>query len=263
MRLFIILLLSYSVIMLSACKTGKRAGQTIRLKQKSSKFLLKKLANNRIETDWLSAKAKITYKDDSQTRKFVANFRYRKDSLIWFNVKKATVEAVRIQITPDSFFMIDRINKEYFINSIDKIENRFNLPQRTAVDISVFDLLQEMLLGNPVFFAGSELESGIDQQEYTLNGESEHFKSEYRLEGAAYLLTAMNFLPDDQRQMLKVKMDRSDTPDSNPTFAYARTYNMTTPKQGDVEIKLKFSKLSFDKPKPIRFTIKDSYKRIE
>lgn len=263
MRIYNILTLGIIILLLSACKTSKRAGQTIRLKSKSSKFLLKKLAANRVEADWLSAKAKITYKDHSQTRKFTANFRYRKDSLIWLNVKKTTVEAFRMQITPDSFFMMDRINKEYFKNSIDKIEDKFNLPQRTSVDLSVFDLLQEMLLGNPVFFAGSELTSGIDEQEYTLSGASEHFKSEYRLEGGAYLLTAMNFLPDDERQMLKVSMKRSDIPDDYPKFPYFRTYEMTTPEQGEVEIKLKFSKLDLNTPKTIRFEVPKSYKRID
>lgn len=253
----------FSILLLSSCKTGKRAGQTVRLKQRSSKFLLKKLAANKIEAEWLSAKAKINYKDDNESVKFTANFRYRKDSLIWLNVRKTTVEALRIQITPDSFYLIDRINKEYFISSIDEIQDRFNLPQRTAEDISVFDLLQEMLLGNPVFFAGTPLESGVDDQEYTLSGESEHFKSEYRLEGVDYLLAAMNFIPDDDRQKLEVTMDRSETEDDYPKFSYFRTYNMTTPERGDIEMKIKFSKLELNSPKNIRFEIKKNYKRID
>ncbi len=257
--IFLILL----VLILPACKTGKRAGQTVRLKSKSSKYLLKKLAANRIEAEWLSAKAKITYKDDHQTRKFIANIRYRKDSLIWLNIKKTSVEAARIQITRDSFYFIDRLNKEYFINSIDNIEDRFNLPQRTSVDITVFDMLQEMLLGNPVFFAGSALKSSIDESEYLLKGNSEHFDSEYRLEGINYLLTAMNFLPDDNRQFLKIEMDRSDQKEEYPKFSYFRTYKMSTPKQGDIELKIKFSKLELNSPKTIRFEIPKSYTRIK
>ncbi len=255
--------LIFSILLLPSCKTGKRAGQSIVLKKRSSKFLLKKLASNKIEADYLSAKAKINYKDDNESIKFTANFRYIKDSIIWLNVKKTTVEAIRLKITPDSFFLIDRINKEYFISSIEKIEDRFNLPQRTAADLSTFDLLQEMLLGNPVFFAGTPLKSSIDEGEYSLTGESEHFKSEYRLEGINYLLTAMNFIPDDERQMLQVAMDRSDGEDDYPKFSYFRTYNMTTPERGDVEIKIKFSKLELNVPKNIRFEIPKKYKRID
>ncbi len=259
--LFSLLLLS--IVVLPACKSSKRAGGNIKLKPKSSRYLLKKLASNRVEAEWLSAKGKITYRDDYQTRKFNANFRYKKDSLIWLNVKKATVEAARIQITPDSFFMIDRINKEYFISSIDGIEDKFNLPQRTAEDMPIFDILEELLLGNPIFFAGSELESDIDEGEYALNGTTEHFKSEYRLEGRDYLLTAMNFLPDDKRQFLKIEMDRSDKKDDYPKFSYFRTYKVNAPQQGDVEIKIKFSKLELNEPKTIRFEIPKSYTRID
>jgi hypothetical protein len=259
--LFSLLLLL--VLTLPACKTSKRAGESLNLKPKSSKVLLKKLAANRIEAEWLSAKAKITYKDDQQTRKFIANFRYRKDSIIWLNVKKTSVEAARIQITPDSFFMIDRINKEYFAGSIEGLENKFNLPRRTSEDRSVFDMLQEMLLGNPVFFAGSGLDSGIDGEEYSLSGSSEHFNSEYRLYGLDYLLTAMNFLTDDKQQFLKIEMDRSETEEEYPKFSYFRTYKMNTPRQGDVEIKINFSKLELNSPKTIRFEIPKSYTRIK
>ena len=251
------------LLTLSACKTSRRAGEAIRLKPRSSKFLLKKLASNRIEAEWLSAKAKITYKDEEQTRKFTANFRYRRDSVIWLNVRKTTVEAARIQITPDSFYLMDRMNKEYFIGSIESLEDRFNLPQRTSADLSVFDLFQEMLLGNPVFFAGSELKSDIDQSEYTLQGSSEHFESEYRLEGADYLLTAMNFLPDDGRQFLKVAMDRSEGEDDYPKFSYFRNYKMNSPQMGDIEIKIKFSKLELNSPNKIRFEIPKNYTRIK
>lgn len=257
--LFAAFLLIFS---LSACKTSKRAGAALNLKPRSSKVLLKKLAANRIEAEWLSAKAKISFKDDQQNKKFTANFRYRKDSLIWLNVKKTTVEAARIQITPDSFFIIDRINKEYMTSSIDGLESQFNLPQRTSDDMPVFDMLQEMLLGNPVFFGGSSLEPGIEDEEYSLSGNSGQFNSEYRLHGLDYLLTAMNFLPDDERQFLKIEMDRSESEEEYPKFSYFRTYKMNTSQQGDVRIKIKFSKLELNSPKTIRFEIPKSYTRI-
>lgn len=258
--LFSILL--FALFLLPACKSVKNAGGAIKLKPRSSKFLLKKLAANRIEADWLSAKARITYKDDVQTKKFNANFRYRKDSLIWFNVKKATVEAVRVQITPDSFFLIDRLNKEYYINSIEAVEERFNLPQRTASDLSLFEMLEEILLGNPVFFAGTDLKTSSDDGEYVLKNKAEHFDAEYRIDAVDYLLTSMNFIPDDDRQYLKVEFDRSEKEKDYPKFSYFRTYKVNVPQQGKVSMKFKFSKLELNEPKNIKFEIPGNYKRI-
>lgn len=254
--------LLFLVLILPACKSTKLPGESLNLKSKPSKFLLKKLSSNRVEAEWLFVKSRISYSDKNQSEKFTTIFQMRKDSLIWFNVKKTTVEALRVQITPDSFYLMDRLNKEYFIGSIEELENRFNLPQRTAEDISVFDMFQELLLGNPVFFAGSALESGIEGEEYTLKGKSEHFATEYRLEGLDYLLTAMNFVPDDGRQFLKIEMDRSETEKDYPEFSYFRTYKMNTPQQGDVEINIKFSKLELDSPRTIRFEIPKSYAPI-
>lgn len=257
-------LLLWTVLVVSSCKTAQKAGATVRLKSKSSRFLLKKLAANKVEADWLSAKARITYKDKNQTRKFTANFRYRKDSLIWLNVKKTSVEAVRIQISPDSFYLINRLDKEYLLKSVEAIEEQFNLPQRTSVDMAVFDVLQELLLGNPLFFSGSSLKSGIDEQEYTLQGKSEHFDSEYRLDGEKHILTEMNFLPDDERQYLKVDLDRSKDDEEYPKFSYFRTYKVNAPQQGgEVTIKVKFLKLELNEPKSIRFEIPKNYKRID
>lgn len=259
-KLNLLLLFAAVILLLPACRSAKDAGNAdIKLKQRSSKYVLKKLAKNRVEAEWLSAKAKVTYKDDNETRKFTTNIRYRRDSVIWFNVKKASVEAVRVQITPDSFFLINRLDKEYFANSIAKIEEQFNLPQRTAADISVFDLLQEMLLGNPVFFANSDLKAEVDKNEYVLKGTPEHFDSEYRIDGVDFMINAMNFEPDDGRQYLNVELERDRKKEEYPNFSYFRKYKLNNPQRGDVELKLKITKLELDIPKTIRFEIPKNY----
>ncbi len=251
------------LILTSACKTSKRSGGTTELKELTSRQLLKGLNDNKIEAEWLSAKARASYDDEYESRKFNINFRYRKDSLIWLNVKKATVEAFRVQVTPDSFFLIDRLNKEYYINSISKIEDRFNLPERSAEDPALFKVLENILLGNPLLFAGSPLESGVDGEEYTLKGETSNFKSEYRIEGAELLLTAMNFDANNDKQYLKVAMDRSQFLEDYPKFSYIREYTFNDPERGEIDMKLKFSDLELNEPKNIRFSIPSNYKRIE
>ena len=63
------ILLFLGVLLLAACSTNRKAhrASNVKLKKQSSEYLLKKMGENVIEVDWLSAKAKITYKDPFET----------------------------------------------------------------------------------------------------------------------------------------------------------------------------------------------------
>ncbi|MEM1123952.1 MAG: DUF4292 domain-containing protein, partial [Bacteroidota bacterium] len=98
------------LLTLAACSTKKlitnEGSPTNNLKKRSAKYLQKKMAANELDVEWLSARARITFKDAEQTRKFNANIRMRKDSVIWMNVKKVSVEAFRILVDRDSIYII-------------------------------------------------------------------------------------------------------------------------------------------------------------
>ena len=258
---FAIILLGLLTITLSSCKTARNA-KAVSLKNKSSRFILKKMADQRFDADWLSAKLKITYIDDYQTRKLTANLRMRKDSIIWMNVKKLSVEAARIKITPDSIYTIDRLNKEYFIKDLSFLEKEYNMPSRKAGP-SNFNVLQEVIFGNPVFFDGSEMESSVNTSEYQLNNENDDFKSQYLINGISFLLTQMAFEEKHSRQNLKVSLERSEGAEEYPNFSYFRNFDLYSEKYGNVSVNIKFSKLEINSPKTIRFEIPSHYTKID
>ncbi len=246
------------------CKTARKAkGEPIQLKPRTTKFVLKKLSANRIEADWFSAKARINYKDPYESIKFNANIRMRKDSLIWFNARKATVEAIRVLITPDSFFVINRLDKEYAKRSMDWFERKFNLPVDPVGQLSSFQILQEMVLGNPIFFAGEGLNVGIKDAQYQLTGAHRGFDSEYRVGGLKYLLEMVRLVQREDESALEVELGYDDDRDAYPNFSYFRTLNLNGPKRDELYIKVKFSKLEINEPKSIRFSIPGHYTEME
>jgi Domain of unknown function (DUF4292) len=255
------LLLSLILISLPSCKTARNAS-TVKLKNKSSKFILKKLANQRFEADWLSAKLRITYSDDYQTRKLTANIRMRKDSVIWMNVKKISVEAARIKITPDSIYAIDRLNKEYFIKDLSFLEKEYGLPAREKGP-SNFEVLQEVIFGNPVFFDGAGLKTSVLTSEYQLKSENDDFSSQYLINGISFLLAQMAFEEKHSKQNLTISFERSAETEEYPNFSYFRNFNLYSDSLGDVTVKVKFSKLEINKPKAIRFEIPSHYKKLD
>jgi hypothetical protein len=254
-------LLGFLTLMLSSCKTARNA-KAVSLKNKSSKFILKKMADQRFEADWLSAKLKITYADEYETRKLTANIRMRKDSIIWMNVKKMNVEAARIKITPDSIYAINRLNKEYFVKDLSFLEKAYNLPSR-QIGPSNFSVLQEVIFGNPIFFDGSSLKTSTKSPEYQLNNENDDFKSQYLVNGISFLLTQMAFEEKHSRQNLKVSFERSKEIEEYPNFSYFRNFDLYSENFGNISLNVKFLKLEINSPKSIRFEIPSHYTKVD
>ena len=254
------ILLFFSLLFLTACSTKKLIQEdgtaTLNLKKRSSKYLLKKLNAKTLEVEWLSARARITYKDEAQTRKFNATIRVRKDSVIWMNVKKLSVEAFRILITQDSIFIIDRLEKKYYTHGLDYIEEKFNFPGQ-------FQALQTAILGNPYFLAEQKLSASIADQQYQLiSGTEIRTRSTYLLNGLDYSLEKMSFFDVERNRKLAIDLSDYITVVDQLIFPHKRTYTIESKETGVAKIDMKFSKVQLNTPKSIIFSVSDRYERI-
>ena len=238
------------VILSSACKTTSKQNFGS-LKPRSAKFLTEKMVDQQVAVDWLSTKAKITYVDANEAVKLTANIRMRKDSLIWINFKKLSVEAARVLITPDSIFIIDRLNKEYTIQSYETFNRFSGLP-------SNFEAIQSMLLGNPVLFAG-DLTAGADSLDYTLYGKGQRFENLIYLSGADYALKAILYKELNTDQMAALYFQDLRPLPNEQFFSYLRTIEFFSEQTGDTFVEIEFNKVEIDIPKSIRFEIPSHY----
>jgi len=59
----------------ASCKSKKVISTEQNISEKSTTFLLKALGKNKIEAEWLTAKAKINYEDDNEKIKFISYIR--------------------------------------------------------------------------------------------------------------------------------------------------------------------------------------------
>lgn len=249
------------LIALSACSTKKlvQTGDTpsANLKKRSTKYLQKKLTANELDVEWLSAKANIKFKDDTQTRKFNANIRMRKDSIIWMNVKKLSVEAFRILIDQDSIYIIDRLEKKYYVRGLNYVEEQFNF-------FGQFQALQTAILGNPYFLDKQKLSAGIADGKYQLvSGDESRTRSEYLLDGMTYILSQMSFFDVERDRKLTVELDDYNTVGGEFSFPHDRTFLINSEETGDAKIQMDFSKVEINVPKSIKFSVSSRYKRVE
>lgn len=72
-------------------------------------------------------KVAVQYTENGKKQSLRCNLRIKKDSIIWLSASKMGIEGMRIKLTPDSIFIIDRLDKSFFKGNYNYINNRLNL----------------------------------------------------------------------------------------------------------------------------------------
>lgn len=100
---------------------------------------------------YFSSKLSVDLESEKMTESFSVNLKIRKDSLIWMDVKKAGISVARAAITKDSIKMIVRFGESEgcYSRSFNFINEQFD----TELD---FNMLQDLLIGNPMSFDEKE-----------------------------------------------------------------------------------------------------------
>ncbi len=216
-----------------------------------------KIMKQHIDFKTFSAKIKVDYEDSKGKKPDVnAYIKIYKDSLIWINIRSVflDVEAFRILITPDSVFVVNKLEKEVQMRSMDYLQEITEIPFD-------FKTLQDLLVGNPVF-----LDSNIvsyrktDDDHVLLATVGKYFK---------HLLT----LTPDNFVLLHSKLDdvdlaRNRTADiTYDAFENKNGMNFSTYRQITVsenirlDIRLNYKQYDFNKELSISFNIPKNYKR--
>ena len=240
-----------------ACGTTGRlpADQADPLRKRNVKYLRQQLDARTLDPAWLAGRAKVTVRSATEgTQKFNMNIRLRRDSVIWMNVKKVSVEAGRVLITPDSLYFINRLDNQYAVASLDYARERLGLP-------GDFGQLQDLLLGNPVFIVES-LTAKVLRDRYRLSGEDRRFEAEYYLDGDYRLRKFVNQEPGLSRQLTAV-LDDYRPVDSTRAFSHLRQFTLYSPESDRVELEMEWSKLELDVPKSLPFRIPPRYERLD
>jgi len=246
-----------------SCKSIKTPDGVV-IKKRSPSFLLKRLNQNKLDAEWLSAKAKVNVKMPGENiPSSTATIRMRKDSVIWMVIKKIGVTAAQVQINQDSVYIIDRLNRQYAIKGFDFIDKQFNLSALSGGQKVDFSLLQNFLLGNPQFFAFESVNSEIKDYQYRINGGYQDLESEYYIDPSNYWLNEMGFNDTKNNRDFKVVLSKYQPLKNKKDFSYIRNLNLSSEETGEVSIKLRFTYVEINKPQTIRFSIPSHYKRVE
>ncbi len=249
------LLAILAAFILQSCASGRKAAAD-KLRTRDADYLMSEMAQRQVEPEWMSARARIKYDDGYMNVGGTANILLRKDSLVWVSVRKLGFEVARAMITPDSVYVIDRLNNEYLVEDLEYLAEEYKVP-------ADFDALQAIFLGNPVFFARRGFRVSNEEGMYHLQGSDGQTISQYWLDGSSLNLRRMAF--DDPREARKLEIHLSDYQPADPThhFSYLRELEMDSKDTGALSVEIAFSDVEFNVPKPVRFDIPARYTRTD
>lgn len=233
-------------------------------KSLSISSILSELESTEIKADWLAGDVDVDYKGKPLSMTASMNARFRRDSVIWMNVKKLGFNVARVQITKDSVFMVNYIQSNYIAQDLKYIESKYGLPAN-------FKILQNILLGNAVFLTDKKLlkmemhASG----DIILRGDDGQWKNTYRLDNQTHQIKAMTFEQPANQRNLTITYENyavlKGYENDQKKFPYIRTLNVESPQTGKISIILEVDAdgLEINIPKNIKFEIPTHYEKAD
>jgi len=220
------------------------------------KHTMENLQKQHIDFKTFSAKIKVDWENSKGKQPDVnAYVRIFKDSLIWINIRSVflDIEAFRVLITPDSVFVVNKLEKEVQLRSLDYLQELTDIPFD-------FKTLQDLFVGNPVFLDSNIISYRKVDDQVLVSSLGKYFKN---------LLT----LTSDKNVLLHSKLDDVDVNhnrtaditydefDTKSGLNFSTYRQITVSEKTRLDIRMNFKQFDFNKELSVSFNIPKNYKQ--
>lgn len=217
--------------------------------------ILNQLNNHKIDFTTFSAKAKVDYEDrNGKQPDFNAFIRLKKDSLLWISISATFlgIEAFRLYITPDTLIILNKLDKTVEYHPFNYIENIARIPMD-------FHLLQDILIGNPVYVGDSIVSFRQTENQILIGTLGTFFKN---------LIT----LSSQNNHLQRIKLDDLDVTKNRTAsllyddyqnqgrFDFSTNRQINVSEKSKVEVSILFKQYEFNNELSFPFTIPRNYK---
>lgn len=174
-----------------------------KIKNYGSKKLYKIVAKNYLNYNTLSIKSSIKVDFKGKKYSLKANFRIKKDSIIWLNLNHVTgMSVLRAVLTPDSIKYLDKINKKYYAGAYESTAKKLdiNLSFKSFQSMLTNELISISDKRKPIkVFA--DYKSSVDSCMYVLNNHKKrHIKKFYKKDKYDFfLLEQVKIIPNSYK----------------------------------------------------------------
>jgi hypothetical protein len=217
--------------------------------------ILTTLNESRIDFITFSAKAKVQYEDkNGKQPDFNAFIRIQQDSLIWVSISATFlgIEAFRIKITPDSLVILNKLDKTVEYHPFSYVEKIAHIPLN-------FPLLQDILIGNPIYVGDSVVSFRQTESDIMIGTVGKFFKNLLNLSTANYTLKRMK-LDDINLNQNRTAGLSYEGYEKNNNFNFSTFRSITVSEKTKVDIKIEFKQYEFNKDLSFPFNIPRNFK---
>jgi hypothetical protein len=267
-----ILILITGALLVSSCRSTRKIQSAISVKkdtidvvqptsdphQDSIKFIKDnyyQLLANRIEFETFSAKINTDY-EGSDGKKYDVNvfIRMKKDSLIWISVNGALgIEGMRVLIDNDSVRILNKLDKEYQVRSLEYLTEVAALP----LDLR---MVQELIIGNPVLLDSNIVSYSTVDNTISLQSEGQWFRHLISMNNNDHLVLHSKLDDIDIVRNRSCFLAYSDyETDKGVKFSKSRTISVT--EKNKLDVKLNFKQYAFNETLSYPFTVPKNYKK--
>ncbi len=202
---------------------------------------------------WFSAKGKIRAQTDEIAVGATIQLRMLRDSLIWIRAEKLGFEVGRALITPDSAFIINRINREVYAVALAEFLEEYNAPFG-------FDDLQRMLAGGTIELPANQLKFEPVEGFTRLRINAEEFLGLYWFDKS--LVLDHSILVDLHGRRVEMQFGDYRSVDGGGNIAFARSLKLFDG-ESTTQLTLNFTEIKLDIPTSMRFQIPAHYERVD
>jgi len=216
---------------------------------------LNALNRNKITFKTFSSKAKVEYEDrNGKQPDFNAFIRLKKDSVLWISISSTFlgIEAFRLYITPDTIILLNKLDKSVEYHSFSYIESFAHIPMD-------FRLLQNILVGNPVYVGDSIVSYRQTENHVLIGTVGDYFKNLITLAAASGHLERIKLDDIDLSQNRTASLLYGNY-EKNPGFDFATDREINVSEKSKVDITIQFKQYEFNKELSFPFGIPRNYK---
>ena len=257
---FVFCLLSFAFF-ITSCSTNK---STSSLRTLSANHIIREVEDNRFEFDNIDTKFNVRLEGNNIGLK--GQLKMKNDSVIWISLSlKLGIEVARVMITEDSVKLINRTNKTYFVESVDKFQER--LPSEVTMQF-----LQDILVGNDILlYKNDKFKVTIDDNNYKLESDKNTFwitpktfkVKSCQLSAVSYQLSAISY------QLSAVNGQRSTVSVSYDNFQYVNGNLLPTKiilnanEDFDIKLEIDYSEVKVGERLEFPFNISKKFNKIK
>ena len=270
MKIFTFLLMMISMVFLVECRSGRTitnaiaardTAKTAGVKSAADSLLLvnsvkDNLQKNHIDFRTFSAKIKLEIEDAKGKKPdLVANIRMIKDSAIWISISATilNVEVFRAYINKDSVILLNKQERSVQYRSLDYLQEITDIPFD-------FKTLQDLIIGNPVFFDNSNMSIRKGDGYLLISSLGKDFKNLLTVNSSDYLLQHSK-LDDVDLTRNRTADFTYDSYSNSSGFPFSTYRQIIATEKNKLDVRMNFKQFEFNKELSVAFSVPKSYKK--